>query len=273
MDEPFLSWWLIVLAGMWSIAITIWQSSTFRRETRLWAGLLATIYLSLIFVAFGSLSRGFTSSSLVNLRNFAMVGSVAASSIIFVWMFGQIGTQGRRLCYTLVLAANAGLCATLGATEIYLGLCAAAVLSAVSIVRAWRRTATLPLPGWLFEQLKITHESTVTSRQPGTDRLIGLTTAALTLALMGTVSYALRIESSRTAASPHSSSLPSREFLDRIHAHETAPPQLSAVMEYAFGHRPDIVVLIGSILFLGLASSLHGSREENVISDDKYSPS
>ena len=138
MDEPFLAWWLIVLVGLWSTSLTIWQCPSFRRDTRFWAGLLATIYLGLIFFAFGSLPGGAINLQRMNPRQLEIVCSVATSSIVFVRMFGQIGVYGRRLCYVALLANNAALCLALGASEIGIGLTAVAVLSTISVFRVWR---------------------------------------------------------------------------------------------------------------------------------------
>lgn len=268
-DEPFLSWWMIVLVGMWSIALTIWQCRSFHREIRQWSGLLACIYLILMFVAFGALSPHF--GQLLFGQSLTVLGQVLVNSIVFIWMLGPINCHGRRICYAFLLLGNASICEVAGATEIALGLTAAALLSFASLIQTWRRTGAVSLPDWLFQQMKLNWDSPHDLTQPGKYWLIGLATAVLTFVLLGTVSYAIRVESSRTNSSPRYSALPSRELLSQTHPLETDSPRLSAVMEYTFGQRPEIIVLTGAILFLGLASSLHHARTREVAPGENFS--
>ena len=59
MDEPFLPWWLVLLLGMWAVALAVWQHPSVHREVRLWAGFLILVYSGLIFLALGFVSLPF----------------------------------------------------------------------------------------------------------------------------------------------------------------------------------------------------------------------
>ena len=82
------------------------------------------------------------------------------------------------------------------------------------------------------------------------------------LALIGTVSYSLRVDTSRTTASLRHTSLPSHRELDQILARGNTSRRDINLTRMALGVRADIVVLLVVIIFLRMAMSRVGDHRD-----------
>ena len=260
MDEPFLPWWLVLLLGMWAGALAVWQHPSVHREIRLWAGLSTLVYLGLIFLALGVRPRvtAVASSHLVSDRivNFGLAVCIIASLTAGVWMLGRIATRSRHLCYVVLTLSNAGFCFLVRAPELAVGLLAVAGLTSWPLIRKSMRARFRSSRESLTELFRFIDEP-VPRESVGEFWLIGGLNGILACALIGTIAYSLRIETSRPSASPRYTALPSRDYLDRIHSLENDSTEKTALLDLAFGQRADVVVLMAGIVFLSLATTLN----------------
>ncbi len=265
MDESFLPWWLVLLLGMWAAALTLWQHPSVHREVRLWAGLSTLVYLGLIFLALGLGGRVANAEgswlAAFRLDKVGLAGCVIVSLTSSVWMLGRLSVRSRRLCYVLLTTSNAAFCALVQGPEMALGLLVIAAISAWPLIQEWRRTTLRSPREWLVGLVRFT-ETPVPRDQIGLFWLIGGLNGILACALIGTLAYSLRIETSRISASPRYTALPSREQLDRMQTSFHDPAEKSGLLDLATGQRADVVVLLAAIVFLSLATSLNDASSQ-----------
>jgi hypothetical protein len=246
MDEPFLPWWLMLLLGMWAAAIVVWQHPLKNREVRLWAVALALVYLGLIFVALGCMPAA----------NQVIPTACAVVSLISgIWMMGQISARSGRICYVVTTVANATFCGLVQGPEIACGLLLVAGVTAKPLIQEWYQSPSRSLRRSLAELIQIRVGSDKLA-SAGELWLAGGLCGILACLFIGTLSYALRIESTRTTSTDRFSVLPSRDLLDRINSNSREPGEESTLLDLVSGQRADVVVLLAAIVFLCLANSL-----------------
>lgn len=259
MDEPFLPWWLVLLLGMWAVALAVWQHPAVHREVRLWAGLSTLVYLGLIFMALGIRPRLNPADppSLVSTRvvHAGQAICICVSLTASVWMLGRLAPRSRHLCYVVLTTSNAGFCFLARAPELAVGLLVIVGLSSWPLIRKGLQGGFRSPRESLADLLRFTSEQ-VPRENIGEFWLIGGLNGILACVLIGTLAYSLRIETSRPVASPRYTALPSRQYLDRIHSLEKSSADKPALLDLAFGQRADVVVLMAVIVFVSLASTL-----------------
>ena len=259
MDEQFLPWWLVLLLGLWTAALTIWQHPLVNREVRLWAGLSLSVYLGLIFLAVGLGPRGAGTGTVFLARaQFVSIGVViciAMGLVSSVWMLGRTSLRSRRLCYTVVTLASAGFCALTHAFEIAIGLIIVAGFSLRPVFQR-RPGDEWPSQKEFFASFVRFQTEPIPNERSGEAWLIAGLNLVLACVLVGTLAYSLRIESSRSTLGPPLTALPSREILQQLHPDETASVEQVTLLDLLAGRRADVVVLMAAIVFLCLAISL-----------------
>ena len=254
MDDPFLPWWLVLLLGMWGVALTLWRHPAVDREFRLWAGLATLVYCGMIFLAMGGRGQpGGTSSFQVSDLLFYVL--IAISLAASVWSISRFAFPSRQVAYTVLAVANASLCFCWNQIEVGLGLLLIAGLNCVPLGRTF---AGQKVPGFreLLDQLTRVENRIEAGENPGEFILIGGLTCVAALLLLGTVSYGERAETSRAISSPRHSILPSSELLAQVGPSRPQSGRAATVGDLIMGVRSDIVVLLMVIVFLNLAMSL-----------------
>lgn len=259
MGEPFLPWWLVLLLGMWSTALTLWRHPSVPRELCGWSGLATLIYSGLILLA---LVTGVPSTDSPvptggaphlsvrwGLSICCMV--VLATSI---WIVGRTTTDSRRLCYTVLTAANAAVCALLGSPEIAVGLIFVGICS---VPKEWLRHFRQPTRGshFRFKQVfALTGPESVSHRSEET-LIAGMLSIVSACLVIGTLAYSLRVETSRVATSTRYSTLPAPLIHDRLQSAVGETDHKESSLQLASGRRGDILVLLAVLAFISLAAA------------------
>jgi|GEM_PF-1921071 len=273
MDEPFLPWWVVVLLGMWSISLTVWQHASIHREVRMWAGCLSLVYLTLIFLALGVGLRTPVTTPVqltrIPLRSFGFGLCGLVSLTASVWLLGRISRTARQLCYIVATLANASVCAILQVPVISIGLLIVAAIAAVPLF-ARRESALSWRTAWAdllkFDEKPVDHEAS------GKSWLTGGLTMLLVCVLLGTTAYALRYEVMRENGSARKSVHPSRSQVDEVLFSGKAAAGEPSLLNYATSTRADIVVLMAAIVFLTLASTGSQRATPTMSSDQNDDP-
>lgn len=255
MAESYLPWWLILLVGMWAIALVVWQHPSVHRELRWWAGLLTLVYMGFFFVALGKTpSATATSSAAVALPALSMAGLGLCMMISLsagVWYVGRASELSRHFGYVVITLANCGVAFLMRAPEVAIGLSIVAGLEARRcFLRLRQFRPENPARHWLSSLMQF-HQQEVPRDQTGIVWVIGGLGAVLACLLLGTVGYAMRYETSRTVASTRLPSLPSRILSDQ---QKSPAADHASLVDVIFGSRADVVVLLSVIVFLGLAN-------------------
>lgn len=271
MDEAFLPWWVVVLLGMWSISLTVWQHPSVHREVRLWAGLLSLVYMALIFLALGMGLRTSISAPnqltriLLSYLGLGLCGLLSLSASVL--LLARISRSSRQLCYVVVTLANAGLCAILQRGVISSGLLIVAAIAATPLFV--KGTSRLPKQKLWSELLQFDVNSAA-MEQPGKSWLTGGLTMLLACVFLGTSAYALRYEVSRENGTSRITVLPARAQVDALLFSGNAATAEPSLLNYIAATRADIVVLMAAIVFLALASS-RSQRESSEITQPAMS--
>lgn len=268
MEESFLPWWLMLLLGMWAVAVALWQSPSVHREVRLWSGLATLVYLGLIFLALkndarstGSQPPGTWRNGLVALGSFACM---AASLTASVWLLGRALPRSRRVSYLVLTFANAGVCVLMNASDFAVALTIIALISGRpfrDLIQPFAATRTLRDR---FKGILQFDERPMGQEDVGRFWLTCGISGVVACVLIGTVGYSLRVETSRSVRSPRNSALPSRERIELRTADSNHSVHVPTVMEFAFGARADVVVLLAVIVFLGLAIAMNDLSGDSV---------
>ena len=259
MNDPFIPWWLAVLLGMWSVALTLWVRSNVNREVRLWSGLATLVYLALIFLALRVNPRQdlpLTSRSTVSqLADFSFGVCLAVSLAASVYCLGRVSLQHRRAGYLVHTLANACICALLQQPEVAFGLLIVVGVLARPFVRNLSIPASTSVREWLMTSIRF-HDKPVASGELGRYWLVGTLVGILAFTSFGTISFTLRSETSHVASSPRHSALPTRDQLSEVLMNRNSPDRAVSPLNLASGRRSDILVLMTVIVFLHLAMSM-----------------
>lgn len=271
MNESRLPWWLVLLLGVWIMALSVWGSSRAAREVRWGAGLLSLVYLALIFLALGGDPRASSTLSAAVPRGAAeAVSAICAGSALLagVCLLGQPTRRGRLMGFLLLTIANGVNCFAIGAASVGGTLLVAALALMLVLVRELGRDDWPPVTQWLRELIPLSPRADTDAKSPevhlpATTRvgLAGATGIVLALLLVGTLRYAMRFETSRAVASHRFSALPAAERVRHALKSEVADRSTARPFELLFDQRADVIVLLAVLAFLGLA--MHHSRSQN----------
>ena len=271
MDAIFLPWWLILLLGMWAVALTIWQLPTVNREVRLWMGLATLVYFGLIFTALtvGPQPTNSDSPSLpfFQFTNIGLVICMAIGLIAGTWLLGRAPWNSRCLAYVVLTLCHSGICVLLGCPEVAIGLFAIALVSAKTLIGG-TSLAKMKSSGAGGVQLIQFMDEPVPPERQGEFWLIGVMTVLVSCILLGSISYALRYETSRTRQSDQRTALPARAQLNRLTVRPGGSVESQTLIDLATGERADVVVLMAVIAFLGLAIRLNTSKQITIAQSD-----
>ncbi|WP_373653102.1 MULTISPECIES: hypothetical protein [unclassified Schlesneria] len=257
MDDPFLPWWLVLLLGMWAVALTLWHSPQVHREIRLWAGLATLVYCVMIFLALGGGQAGAVSPLKAgDLIPFSLmaIGITAAVAVMSRLLF-----EGRQLAYVLLAVANALLCFYWKQFEAGLGLLAIGTIRSVSLVQIFARQERQSVREHLV-QLTTIQPGSSSDDNRGDYLLIGSLTVVVALLLIGTLAYAVRTETARAISSPRHAILPPAELLSEVFAPQPPTQDRPRLSELLVGARADIIVLLTVVVFLHLAMTRMADR-------------
>lgn len=263
MNESRLPWWLVLLLGIWIAALSVWGSPRAAREVRWGAGLLSLVYLALIFLALGGDPRASSTLSAAVPRGAAeAVSAICAGSALLaaVCLLGQPTRRGRLMGFLLLTIANGVNCFAIGAASVGGTLLVAALALMLVLVRELGRDDWPPVTQWLRELIPLSPraDTDATSPEvhlPATTRagLAGATGFVLALLLVGTLRYAMRLETSRAVASHRFSALPSAERVRDALKAEVVDQSTARPFDLLFDQRADVIVLLAVLAFLTLA--------------------
>ncbi len=271
MNESRLPWWLVLLLGVWIVALSAWGSSRAAREVRWGAGLLSLVYLALIFFALGGDPRALpTLSAAVPRGAAAAVSAICAviALLVGLCLLGQPTRRGRLMGILLFTIANGVNCFAIGVASVGGTVLVAAIALAIALVRELGRDDWPSAHQWLRELIPVSSRAASNPMSsevhlPATTRagLAGATGIVLALLLVGTLRYAMRFETSRAVASHRFSALPSAERVRDALQNEDAGQSMARPFELLLDQRADVIVLLTVLAFLGLA--MHNSRPQN----------
>ena len=260
MNDPFIPWWLVLLLGMWAVALALWVHPNVHREVRLWSGLSTLIYLALIFFALPAQPAPHelpmvTHSALSRAADLGFAVCLAASLAASVYCSGRVSLKCRRVGYLIHILANACICLFLHQPEVAFGL----LIVFGVVLRPLIRNVSIPnstsVHRWLISALQF-GDGPVSSGKQGENWLVGGLVSILAFTFFGSIFYSLRSEISRVASSPRYSALPIRERLNEILVSQNRHDRTASLVDLAFGSRSDLLVLMTVLVFLLLAMSM-----------------
>ena len=261
MDVPLFPWWLMLLVGMWAVAITFWLHPASHREIRMWAGLSTLVYLGLIFLALRVVPQTQSSDHLsandtrsTSPQQIGLAICVMTSLTASVWLLGPVSPRRKRICYLIVTLANAIVCFMVQQPEAALGLLIVAWIAVKPIVFAWSAPHRRPSIQWLMGFTRFHHKPVGTERR-GEYLLIGLLCGILTLTILGTISNGLKNETSQSATRFQPTNQTTLEKLDVHIATTNNSSSKITLIDFALETRSDLIVLMAVIVFLSLAMS------------------
>jgi hypothetical protein len=184
---PF-PWWLWLLAMLWAGTLVLWQRAVLPREWQRWLGVVATVYTVLLC---GAATAGWpwTFSRVM----FWLAGGLAVGSALL--LLRQTAVAGRRFAVWGLCCGVAGMLVQLGA-ELAAGLLL--IVGGIFVMRLRPFDSTSPT--------SILHRDAW---------LIGVMTSLIVVAWMGSVRFAITVESQRPGPSQRFTALPSRDHLRR----------------------------------------------------------
>lgn len=259
MDDPFLPWWLVLLLGMWAVALTVWCYPRVNREIRLWAGLATLFYCLLIFLALGG-GGGSGGERSISVSDLLLCVLMAISITASIWIISRFPVQSRQIAYVILTGANTLVCFYWRQFEVALGLLVIMALHLRPLIQVVLQQKIRPSRK-LFVELARFEEVDEAPESRGEFLLFGVLTGVAALLLLGTVSYAVRTETARAISSPRHSVLPSAELLTQVFAQRSNTQQEFALGELILGARSDILVLLTVIVFLSLAMTMSAQSE------------
>ena len=255
----------IILLGIWTVGLTVWQLPRVHPEVRLWAGLLTIGYVVLIFIVLGGDPRfhqlGDTSRSSLKTSDIAFAVCAILSLAASTWLLGRVSLHCKRICYIVFTIGNAGVCGLLSSPELAIGLLLVAVLMARQFTAEWLRNRSLSLRAMCSEFSHFTDSSDQRSSGETVNRgqflLIGLMSGLLACLLIGTVAFSLRFETVPKTQDSRYGSLPSRSQLEQVNARQRSSDVDRGLFDLMTGQRADLLVLVAVIFFLSLQIMLN----------------
>lgn len=249
MDASRIPWWLVLLIGISTMALAIWQSSRWKPQMRLWSGGLALVYLALLAFAIGGDPRGVATISTWRLPEYLTVvlGSLALTSVTM--MTGRPSFRGQLIWFCLLSLANAGIAWTHCATvTIPIALVATCLVPVTLVVKDLRSGVPFTLEE-LFQP-----DSTGDEESPYHVGLTAVTGLVVALLLIGTTYHAVRAESTRATPSRRHSALPVRTRIRAVLNLNPDQEHALATVAAALGRRDDLLTLLAVLLGTTLAT-------------------
>ena len=250
MDATRIPWWLVVLIGISTVSLAVWQSGLWKPQVRLWAGGLTLVYSALLAFAIGGDPRGIATISTWHQTEYLTVGLGSLSLLSAIMMTGRPSFRGQLIWFCMLSLANAGIAWTHCATAmIPLALLATCLVPVVLIVKDLRQ-------GVPFAPVELLHQDFNSESEShyhvGLTAVTGLVVALL---LVGTTYYAVRAESTRATPSRRHSALPARSRIRTVLNLNFDPEQSLETVAASFAGRDDLLVLLAVLLGTTLATA------------------
>lgn len=261
MDDPRISWWLIVLVGTGVAGLAVWQSSRWTLQLRLGAGALALVYMAMLAIAVGGNSR----TAAANWRGpEVLAASLCGVSLLgAMLLIGRPSERGQLIWFALMSLANAGVCIVTGNAGIAIALTLIAIPVVGLLALDSRR------PGWSFSELWPSSAKEAANESPYVVWLAGAAGFLIAVLLIGTSHYALHAESSRATTSRRHSALPTRTRLRTVLEVDANRERSTSLMDLATGRRADITLLLAVLVFVSLATSISKPGAAKLESDPR----
>jgi hypothetical protein len=254
MDDTRIPWWLIVLLWIGVTGLAVWQSSHWKRQLRIGAGLLGLIYLGLLVYTIGGDPRPGAAPRAWVFLDLVKIGLGGLAFLSAALLLGRPGPRGQLVWFGLLSTANAVLCLVVGMPVIaaVLGVTAASsfLVFAVECQSGER---------WDFGELWPMPVADDRSDVPEFTWLSGLSGIVLAVALVGSIYYALHSESARASPTRRHSAFPSRTRV-RTSLNIPVEAEPTASMAERFTSRPEILLLLATLGFLSLSTTWLGIR-------------
>lgn len=249
MDASRIPWWLVLLIGISTMALAIWQSSRWKPQMRLWSGGLALVYLALLAFAIGGDPRGVATISTWRLPEYLTVVLCSLALISVIMMTGRPSFRGQLIWFCLLSLANAGIAWTHCATVVIpIALVAACLVPVTLVVKDLRCGVPFTL-----EELFQT-DSTADEESPYHIGLTAVTGLVVALLLIGTTYHAVRAESTRATPGRRHSALPVRTRVRTVLNLNPDQEHALATVAAALGRRDDLLTLMAVLLGTTLAT-------------------
>lgn len=249
MDASRIPWWLVLLIGISTVALAIWQSSRWKPQMRLWSGGLTLVYLALLAFAIGGDPRGIATISTWRLPEYLTVGLGSLSLGAAIIMTGRPSFRSQLIWFCLLSLANAGIawihCATMMIPVALVATC----LVPVALVVKDLRSGDPFTPDELVRP-----DSTGDEESPYHVGLTAMTGLVVALLLVGTTYHAVRAESTRATPSRRHSALPVRARVRTVLNLNPDQERTLATVAVAFGRRDDLLILLAVLLGTTLAT-------------------
>jgi hypothetical protein len=254
MDSTLLPWWSVLLVVLWLIALILWIRPGTHPEIRRWSGVAAFVYAVLLLATLASsaAARPSVTTTQSGFANYLRIAVAAVCVLASIWMIGPLTLRGKRLCFCCLTIFNSMLCLSLGHIEV------AAILLAVAGWSFYKLTPDILRCS--FREVLTTFLHFDTTDANATDRgesiLAGILGCFVSLVLLGSVSFAQRVESQRNSYSATASAFPARADIDRILKSSNGTERSGNLVDQLFQSRNDLILLLSTIVFLRLAMSV-----------------
>lgn len=250
MDDSHSPWWLVVLLGIGVIGLAVWQTSRFTAQVRLGAVLLALLYLAFVAFSIGGDPRGIATWRSWNTKDYLFVLQGSLSLVAAVALVGRPHPHGRAIWFGLMSLSNAGICAACQATGIAIVLAIMAVGCGLYLIREQ----------WCGRTLKGSDLWPKTSQESDEDAagaiwLAGGTGFVVSVLLIGTIHYALRVESSRATPTRRLSALPATSRIRSLLDLPATDSRTASGLGHELARRTDLIILLGVLAFVTFSAT------------------
>lgn len=250
MDDSHSPWWLVVLLGIGVIGLAVWQASRFKLQVRVGAALLAMLYLAFVAFSIGGDPRGVATWRSWNTKDYLFILQGTVSLLAAVALIGRPHPRGQAVWFGLMSLTNASLC--VGGKSIGMALPLALMGVGCGLYLFREYWCGRPLQGsdlWPQPLPESDEES------PGAVWLVGGTGLVVSVLVIGTIHYALRVESSRATPTRRLSALPSPARIRSLLTLPATDTRTASQLGRAISQRTDIIVLLSALAFITFSAA------------------
>ena len=251
MDDSHSPWWLVVLLGIGVIGLAVWQTSRFKLQVRVGSVLLALLYLAFVAFSIGGDPQGVATWRSWNKKDYLFILQGTLSLLAAVALMGRPHPRGQAVWFGLMSLTNASLCAGGKSIGTALPLALMGVGCGLYLIREY--WCGRPLQGgdlWPQPSLESEEDS------PGAIWMVGGTGLVVSVLLIGTIHYALRVESSRATPTRRLSALPSPARIRSLLTLPATDTRTVSRLGQAVGQRTDIIVLLSALAFITFSAAV-----------------
>jgi hypothetical protein len=219
------------------------------------AGCLALVYLAMLAYAIGGDPHNNSGASLQPPTLRTVDGAVliggALCCIAATFLLGRLSLRGQLAWFGILSVGNAAVCFAIGSADVGWALLIAGAAMALALAKKC-------VTGRMLRGSQLLPETVPNvDSEPGcVPWLAGGTGFLLALVLVGTSHYVAHAETTRATSSPRYSALPARARVRSVLAELIDGERSAAVLDLAAARRADVVVLLGVLMFVSLASAM-----------------